>query len=54
MIRDRCPLGRLGRPEEMATSATFLTAGDNFLTGEVITADGGWTAFDWMPGDAWR
>jgi NAD(P)-dependent dehydrogenase (short-subunit alcohol dehydrogenase family) len=39
------PIGRLGTPEEIARVALFL-AGDeaSFLTGSVVTADGGMTA----------
>ena len=39
------PMGRLGRPEEIANAALFL-AGDesSFVTGTCLTIDGGWTA----------
>jgi NAD(P)-dependent dehydrogenase (short-subunit alcohol dehydrogenase family) len=39
------PIGRLGTPEEIARVALFL-AGDeaSFLTGSIVTADGGMTA----------
>jgi 3-oxoacyl-[acyl-carrier protein] reductase len=46
-VRDRTPLDRFGTVEEMATCVQFLASGDNFVTGEVLTADGGWTAFGW-------
>ncbi|ELY63983.1 SDR family NAD(P)-dependent oxidoreductase [Natrinema versiforme] len=46
-IRDRTPLDRFGTPEEIANCVEFLASGDNFVTGEVLTADGGWTAFGW-------
>jgi 3-oxoacyl-[acyl-carrier protein] reductase len=46
-IRDRAPLGRFGTVEEMANCATFLAAGDHYMTGEVMHADGGWLAFGW-------
>ncbi|MFA9518171.1 SDR family NAD(P)-dependent oxidoreductase [Halopenitus sp. H-Gu1] len=46
-IQNRTPLGRFGTTEEMANCALFLASRDNFVTGEVLTADGGWTAFAW-------
>jgi len=46
-IRDRAPLDRFGTVEEMANCATFLAAGDHYMTGEVMHADGGWLAFGW-------
>ncbi|MGH3917826.1 MAG: SDR family NAD(P)-dependent oxidoreductase [Pseudonocardiaceae bacterium] len=39
------PIGRLGTPEEIASAALFLaSAGASFLTGSILTADGGMTA----------
>ena len=39
------PLGRIGRPEEMARLALFLSSEDSsYITGQSVTADGGWTA----------
>ena len=38
----RTPLGRLGTVEDMAKAICFLLSDDsNFITGEVITVDGG-------------
>lgn len=37
---------RMGEPEEIAKTALFLASEDSsFITGTVITADGGWTAY---------
>jgi 3-oxoacyl-[acyl-carrier protein] reductase len=50
-IRDRTPLGRFGWVEEMAECALFLVSRNNFVTGEVLYADGGWQAYGWGAGD---
>ena len=45
MTTAKYPIGRLGTPEEIATVALFLASDDSsFLTGSVITADGGMTS----------
>ena len=46
-IRDRTPMNRFGTIEEMAECTEFLTARNNFVTGEVLYADGGWKAYGW-------
>jgi 3-oxoacyl-[acyl-carrier protein] reductase len=46
-IENRTPLDRFGTPEEMGTVALFLAEGGHYTTGEILTADGGWSAFGW-------
>ncbi|ONG57254.1 short-chain dehydrogenase [Pseudoroseomonas deserti] len=43
--RSRHPLGRLGRPEEVAKAALYLACDDSsFTTGSEMLVDGGWLA----------
>lgn len=40
----RQPMGRIGRPEEIAALAVFLASDESsFITGQAIAIDGGWT-----------
>ena len=41
-LREEIPADRLGRPEEVAQLALSLAAAPAYLTGQVITIDGGW------------
>jgi 2-keto-3-deoxy-L-fuconate dehydrogenase len=44
-LNQRQPVGRLGRPEEVASLALFISsAAADFMHGSVVTLDGGWTA----------
>ncbi len=47
-IQKRTPMDRYGSLDEMTECALFLVSGENYVTGEVLTADGGFSA------DAWR
>ncbi|MCB5179689.1 SDR family NAD(P)-dependent oxidoreductase [Streptomyces antimicrobicus] len=45
LYRKVVPLGRVGRPEEIARLALFLTSEDSsYITGQPFVIDGGWTA----------
>ena len=45
MFEGRQPMGRLGRPEEIAALAVYLASDEStFTTGTVSVIDGGWTA----------
>jgi 2-keto-3-deoxy-L-fuconate dehydrogenase len=40
----RQPMGRLGRPEEIAAAALFLASDESeFMTGQTLVIDGGWS-----------
>ena len=43
--KHRHPMGRIGKPEEVARAALFLACDDSsFVTGTLLFVDGGWTA----------
>ena len=42
MLEEETPLGRLGTPEEIARTVAFFASEDaSFITGQILTADGG-------------
>ena len=42
-------MGRLGEPDEIAAVAVFLASDDaSSITGEIVTADGGWSAYGYV------
>lgn len=42
LLADEIPAGRFGMPEEVASLALSLADGNEYLTGQIITLDGGW------------
>ena len=46
---DHTPLRRLAEPSEIAEAVLYLASDrSSFITGQVIAADGGWTAFGYV------
>jgi NAD(P)-dependent dehydrogenase (short-subunit alcohol dehydrogenase family) len=44
-LRARQPVGRLGKPEEVASMVRYLASDEAaFVSGSLMTIDGGWTA----------
>jgi NAD(P)-dependent dehydrogenase (short-subunit alcohol dehydrogenase family) len=42
LFRDRIPLGRIGKPEDIASAVSFLASDDSsYITGTELFVDGG-------------
>ncbi|HTO99523.1 MAG TPA: SDR family oxidoreductase [Myxococcales bacterium] len=48
-LQKRIPLGRIGKPEDVARAVRFL-AQEPFITGEILTVDGGRSLNPWSSG----
>ena len=42
-LKNMTPLGRIGKPEDVTELALLLSREDSFITGQIITVDGGFT-----------
>ena len=42
-LEEEIPMGRFGQADEVAKLVFSLASGHNYLTGQIITLDGGWT-----------
>ncbi|MGN0347984.1 MAG: elongation factor P 5-aminopentanone reductase [Roseburia sp.] len=43
LLAEEIPAGRFGTPDEVASFVLSLAVGNDYLTGQVIALDGGWT-----------
>ena len=48
-LTTRTPMGRLGKCEEVADTAIFLSSEESrYITGQTIVVDGGWTSYMYL------
>ena len=44
-LKDRIPLGRVGKPADLVgTAVSLASAASDYMTGHILTVDGGWLA----------
>ncbi|HIB33267.1 MAG TPA: SDR family oxidoreductase, partial [Candidatus Marinimicrobia bacterium] len=44
-VKEKCPMSRWGEPEDISSTAVFLASSvADYITGQIIYVDGGWTA----------
>jgi NAD(P)-dependent dehydrogenase (short-subunit alcohol dehydrogenase family) len=50
LVLDRIPLGRMGKPEDLAPAAVYLASDESaYVTGQVHFVDGGAVVLGWTP-----
>lgn len=48
-FKKRIPLGRIGKPDEIARTALFLVSDDaSYITGAALPVDGGWLSYGYL------
>ena len=48
-VAGRSPMGKFGRPEDIANAAIFLASDESgYITGHTLVVDGGWSAYGYL------